>query len=104
MPAGISVPEETPEYTTPPKVPTGIGTTVIVLMTTTGVAEEANAFSRNSPPDDDVGATVAVVSQASMVIVRLWYRATAGSERKRRANKAVGNEVHILVYGVKTCF
>lgn len=98
------MPVDTPEYVTPPTVPTGIGTTVTVLMTTTGVAEDANAFSKNTPPADDVGATVAVVSQASIVTVRLWYRAAAESERKRRANKAVGSEVHILPYDSKTGF
>lgn len=65
------MPVETPEYTTPPNVPTGMGTTVMVLITTTGGVEDARTFSWNSPPADEVRITVAVVSQASIVIVRL---------------------------------
>jgi hypothetical protein len=79
-------------------VPTGIGITVTVL-TDTGFA--ALTFSNKTPDEAEsaVAPAVDVASQASTVTVRFrCRRADAEADSRRRAIKAVGNEVHILRY------
>jgi len=77
-------------------VPTGIGITVTVLI---GIGFAALAFSNKTPDEAEIAAAPAVdiAFQASTVTVRFrCCRADAGSDSRRRAIKAVGNEVHIF--------